>query len=85
MPLIRWVAGTPTAHSALPEVTMGDTYRLEGEEESCEDAHKMRDELELQLSLSFQQSERRRWDPPGRQAARLNFARKPAIQRSRRT
>ena len=52
MPVIALASGTPTANVAVPEVAMGETYRLEGEEETCEAAHEMRDELELQLILS---------------------------------
>ena len=82
MPVIALASGTPTANVAVPEVAMGETYRLEGEEETCEAAHEMRDELELQLILSKQA---RLESPVPRQAARTDFARKPAIQRSRRT
>ncbi len=82
MPLIPLFAGTPS--EPVPEVAMGETYRLEAEEESSEDVHKMRDELELQLISSGKEA-RPRLDPPPRQSARLNLAWKPAIQRSRRT
>jgi hypothetical protein len=64
---------------------MGETYRLEAEEETCEAAHEMRDQLELQLSLSWKQAQRRVPTPPTRQSARTHCAKKPAIQRSRRT
>lgn len=63
---------------------MGETYRLEGEEEDCEAAHRMRDELDLQLALSRKQA-LTLVEAPTRQSARTNFAKKPAIQRSRRT
>lgn len=84
MSVIELIAGTGTAVVAVPEVTMGETYRLEAEEESCEAVHAMRDELELQLNRSREAAIRP--TPPTRQSARRDFARKPAIiQRSRRT
>ena len=64
---------------------MSETYRLEAEEESCEAVHEMRDALELQLMLSGKPVLRPVPTPPQRQGARLQDARKPAIQRSRRT
>ncbi len=82
MPVIALVTGTTTANLAVPEVQVAETYRLEAEEEDCEAAHKMRDELELQLNVSRQQPP----PPPRRQAARISLlATKPAVQRSRRT
>ncbi len=62
---------------------MGETYRLEAEEETCEAAHKMRDELELQLSLSREAALLRA--QPVRRPARQPLPRKPSNQRSRRT
>lgn len=64
---------------------MGETYRLEAEEESCEAAHKMRDELELQLKFPLRTEVRPAPEPMTPRSARSAFAKTPPIQRSRRT
>ncbi|MBS1148991.1 MAG: hypothetical protein H6Q89_689 [Myxococcaceae bacterium] len=64
---------------------MGETYRLEAEEESCEAVHEMRDALELQLMHSGKQVLRPVPTPPQQPSSSPRAARKPAIQRSRRT